>query len=94
MVNGANLAPVHIDPGKGTGITGRQISQQLRNNGGFSNGNGGTFKAYGRVNPGAGLFGYSQAAHQTIIVAVKRGGGWRVFAQIDMGTNLTVERID
>jgi hypothetical protein len=94
MVNGANLAAAHIDPqGRTTGITGLHIAQQLRNSGGFSNGNGGTFKAYGRVDPGSPLFGYPQTAQQMIIVAVKRGGGWRVYAQIDMGTHITVDRI-
>jgi hypothetical protein len=94
MVNGANLAAAHIDPeGLKTGITGQHIAQQLRNSGGFSNGNGGTFKAYGRVDAGSALFGYPQAAQQMIIVAVKRSGAWRVYAQTDMGTHITVDRI-
>lgn len=94
MVNGANLAAAHIDPqGRTTGITGQHISQQIRANGDFSNGNGGTFEAYGRIAVGSGLFGYPQTAQQMIIVAVKKAGTWRVYAQIDMGTHFTGERI-
>jgi len=95
MVNGTDLAAAHIDPqGLVTGITGQHISQQLRANGGFSNGNGGTFKAYGRVDDGSNLYGYPQSAQQMIIVAVKRASGWRVYAQIDVGGHLSAKRID
>jgi hypothetical protein len=95
MVNGTSLAAAHIDPqGKKTGITGQQISAQLRDHGGFSNGNGGTFKAYGRVPVGSDLFGYPQTAHQMIIVAVKSGTNWGVYAQIDLGEDRHVQRID
>ena len=94
MVNGGDLAAAHIDPqGKTTGITGQHISQQIRANGGFSNGNGGTFEAYGRIAVGSGLFGYPQTAQQMIIVAVKKAGAWRLYAQSDMGTHITAERI-
>jgi hypothetical protein len=94
--NGGNLAAAHIDPeGKTTGVTGQQISQALRDNGGFQNGIGGTFKAYGRVADGSGIYGYPQSAQQMIIVAVKRTGNWRVYAQIDKGNDtLVVNRID
>lgn len=94
-VNGGDLAAAHIDPqGHTTGFTGQYIAQQLRDNGGFSNGNGGVFHAYGRVAAGSNdPGGYPQAAHQMIIVAVKRNGGWRVYAQTDMGTHFTAERI-
>lgn len=94
MVNGGSLAAAHIDPqGRTTGTTGQHISQQIRASGDFSNGNGGAFKAYGRVDPASGLYGYPQTALQMIIVAVKRGGAWRVYAQIDMGTHIIAERI-
>lgn len=95
MTHGGNLAAAHIDPqGRTTGTTGQTISQALRTNGGFSNGIGGTFKAYGRIDNGSGLFGYPQTAQQMTIVAVKRSGAWEVYAQIDMGTHRDVERID
>lgn len=94
MPNGANLAAAHIDPqGLVTGITGQQISAQLRANGGFSNGNGGNFQAYGRVDVNSGLFGYPQTAQQMIIIAVKKAGAWRVYAQTDMGVHFTADRI-
>jgi hypothetical protein len=95
MVNGGDLAAAHIDPqGRVTGVTGQAISLHLRNSGGFANGNGGTFKAYGRIDNGSGLYGYAQAAQQMTIVGVKRASAWQVFAQIDMGTHRDVERID
>jgi hypothetical protein len=50
-------------------------------------------RAKGRVNPNLGLFGYPQTAQQMIIVDVKKAGEWRVYAQIDMGTHFTAERI-
>ena len=89
MVNGASLAAAHINPQTGTGITGQHISQQLQVGGGFENGNGGEFKAYGRVDtPGPNVFGYPQNAQQMIILAIKQGGAWHVYAQIDMGQKL------
>jgi len=95
MVNGGSLAAAHIDPqGKATGTTGQQVSQDMRANGGFANGNGGTFKAYGRIADGSGLFGYPMAAQQMTIVGVKRGVDWRVYAQIELGDHRDVERID
>jgi hypothetical protein len=95
MVNGGALAAAHIDPqGKATGTTGQQVSQDMRDNGGFANGNGGTFKAYGRIADGAGVLGYPMATQQMTIVGVKRGADWRVYAQIELGTHREVERID
>jgi len=97
MVNGGDLAAAHIDPSAvidRSGVTGQQVSQAMRANGGFANGNGGTFKAYGRVAEDSGLFGYPQNAKQMIIVGVKLAGAWQVYAQIDMGDHRDVARID
>lgn len=93
MVNGASLAAAHIDPGLGTKIRGQDVSQQLQANGGFSNDIGGTFRAYGRVDPGPNVFGYPPNAQQMTILAVKQSGAWCIYSQIDMGTHLDVSRI-
>lgn len=95
MTSGGNLAAAHIDPqGHATGVTGQTVSQAMRDNGGFQNGNGGTFQAYGRVADGSAEFGYPQSATQMIVVAVKRGGAWRVYSQTELAGALTVRRLD
>jgi hypothetical protein len=95
MVSGTDLAAAHIDPQEAkTKIDGQHVSKQMRDHGGFSNGNGGTFKAYGRIADGSNLFGYPKAAQQMIVVAVKRSGSWRVYAQIDLGAHMDGKRID
>lgn len=96
MVNGSNYAAAHIDPGRGEGAsTGEVISQALRAHGGFRNGNGGTFKAYGRVGDGSGLFGYGKSVGYTIIIAVKHSNTWEVYAQLQhVDKHVEVKRID
>jgi hypothetical protein len=96
--DGASLVAAHIDPGGGIGRTtthtGQSVSQALRANGGFRNGNGGTFRAYGRVNDENRDFGYPMSADQMIIAALKVENRWRVYAQITEGTGWRVKRID
>jgi hypothetical protein len=95
--DGTSLVAAHIDPGGGVGRTsphsGESISQTLRVNGGFKNGNGGVFRAYGRV-ADAGVFGYPKSATQMIITALTHSGRWHVYAQIAEGNGFRVERID
>jgi hypothetical protein len=95
--DGTSLVAAHIDPGGGVGRTsphtGESISQALRANGGFNNGNGGVFRAYGRV-ADAGPFGYPKSATQMIITALKHHGRWQIYAQIAEGNGFRVERID
>jgi len=92
-VHGGVLAAAHIDPGRGTGHTGREISKALRNHGGFSNGNGGEFKAYG-MRREEDSFGYPRGALQTIIVGIKQGTTWVVYAQTLLGDTIRVQQID
>ena len=95
--DGSSLVAAHIDPGGGVGRTsphtGESISQALRATGGFDYGNGGVFRAYGRVADG-GPFGYPKSATQMIITALKHNGRWQVYAQIAEGNGFRVERID
>jgi hypothetical protein len=91
MVNETNLAAAHIDPEKK--VTGQHVSQQLRAHGGFSNGVGGTFRAYGRVDDGSRTYGYPQSAYQMIIVAVRQRA-WEVYAQIAREKTWDTRRID
>jgi hypothetical protein len=96
--DGSSLVAAHIDPGGGVGRTttntGQSISQALRANGAFKNGNGGAFRAYGRVNDENLDFGYPMSADQMIITALKVNSHWRVYAQITEGTGWRVKRID
>ena len=96
--DGSSLVAAHIDPGGGVGRasthTGQSISKALRASGGFSNGNGGVFRAYGRVADGSADFGYPQSSTQMIIVALVHKGRWQVYAQISQGAGFRVERID
>ena len=96
--DGSSLVAAHIDPGGGVGRTsthtGQSISKALRASGGFNNGNGGVFRAYGRVADGASDYGYPQSSTQMIIVALVHKGRWQVYAQIANGTGFRVERID
>lgn len=97
MINGQDYAAAHIDPGRGAGAyTGDFISAQLRANGGFQNGNGGTFKAYGRIPNGSGLFGYEGSVGHMIIVAVRGPDNtWKVYAQHqNVDGSMEVRRID
>lgn len=95
-----DLVAAHLDPGGGnrgpTTHTGESISQALRQRGGFRNGNGGAFRAYGRV-ANAGTFGYPYAK-QVIITALKNpqdNGRWAIYAQIEsLAGGFRVERID
>lgn len=93
----SSLVAAHIDPGGGVGRTsthtGESVSKALRENGGFRNGNGGVFRAYGRVSNGA-EYGYPLTASQMIITALKGKSGWKVFAQIAEANGFRVERID
>lgn len=84
-VNGGSMVAAHIDPGGGIGRTsefdGVGISKELREGGGFANGNGGEFKAYGRV--ANNDFGYPEDADQMTIVAVRSNEQiWGVYAQV------------
>ncbi|MBN2122886.1 MAG: hypothetical protein JW821_01215 [Deltaproteobacteria bacterium] len=96
----SELLAAHIDPGAASGGEGRLsspedgkvMSKKLREEGGFSNGNGGTFKAYGRVESSA-KFGYG--AGRVIIMGVKKNSAWEVYSQIQgIDRSLTVSRID
>jgi hypothetical protein len=95
--DGTSLVAAHIDPGGGMGRnsnhTGQSISKALREGGGFRNGNGGVFRAYGRVSD-PGQFGYPATASQMIITAVKRDGRWQIFAQIAEDNGFRVQRIE
>jgi hypothetical protein len=95
--DGSSLVAAHIDPGGGIGRTsnhtGESVSKALRDNGGFRNGNGGVFRAYGRV-ADATQFGYPTSAQQMIITALRLKNRWRVYAQIAEQTGFTVKRID
>jgi hypothetical protein len=95
--DGGSLVAAHIDPGGGVGRTsvhtGESISQALRATGGFANGNGGVFRAYGRV-ADAGQYGYPKSATQMIITALKHNDRWQVYAQIAEGNGFRLERID
>jgi hypothetical protein len=94
--DGSNLLAAHIDPGKGSGVQGRDVSVAVRQGGGFGGaGNGGQFKAYGRVPNESGFFGYPESAAQMTIVGVKAAGQWRLYAQITaLDGGLTALRID
>jgi hypothetical protein len=94
--DGTNLLAAHIDPGKGSGVQGRDVSLAMRQGGGFGGGgNGGQFKAYGRVPTESGEFGYPESAAQMTIVGVKAAGTWRLYAQITaIDGKLTSLRID
>lgn len=94
--NGSSLIAAHIDPGLGTGVAGTAVSKAMRDNGGFAGGgNGGDFKAYGRVANNSGLFGYPESAAQMTIIGVKAAGQWRLYAQITgLDGSLTASRID
>lgn len=96
-IDGSTLVAAHIDPGGGVGRTSRHtglsVSQALRAGGGFRNGNGGVFRAYGRV-AGVDQFGYPQSATQMIITALIHKGRWQVYAQIAEGNGFRVQRID
>ena len=93
----SSLVAAHIDPGGGIGRkskhTGESVSKALRENGGFLNGNGGIFRAYGRVSDKS-QYGYPPSATQMIITAFKGKNGWKVFAQIAEANGFRVERID
>ena len=87
-VNGGSIVAAHIDPGGGVGrvndFDGVGISQKLRDDGDFANGNGGEFNAYGRI-AGSG-FGYPTDAEQMTIVAVRSNNNvWGVYSQIIKG---------
>lgn len=85
------LRAAHIDPEKGKGETGETLSAKLRQGGAFSEGNDGKFYACGRVaNPNSD-FGYG--AGYTVIIAIKGGGGWEIYAQTINGKVLTVKQI-
>ncbi len=94
--DGSNLLAAHIDPGKGSGVQGRDVSLAMRQGGGFgAAGNGGQFKAYGRVPTESDEFGYPESAAQMTIVGVKVAGAWRLYAQITaLDGGLTALRID
>lgn len=90
--SGGSLVAAHIDPGGGVGrksdYDGVTISKSLRESGGFANGNGGTFKAFGRIE-GAG-YGYPKSADQMTIVGVKNiNDQWEVYAQVITGGEIT-----
>lgn len=93
--DGTNLRAAHIDPVRGSGYSGQDVSLAMRTNGGFANANDGPWRAYGRVADNSGLYGYPQSAEQMIIVGIKDGGEWKVYAQVtEQGGNLRAERID
>jgi len=96
-INGTEITAAHIDPGGGMGRVSPYVGQDVTNAlgkgaGGFSNGNGGTFKAYGRVGDEGG-YGYSQGAKQMTIVALKRKGTWKVYSQSLIGDAIHAEKI-
>jgi hypothetical protein len=78
MADGNKFAAAHIKP---KGISASDLFQRLRAEGGFSNGNEGNFHAYGQLAPHADGLGYPEG-RLSVIVAVKQGSTWRVFAQI------------
>ena len=87
-VNGGSIVAAHIDPGGGVGRTsefdGITVSKAMREDGGFANGNGGEFKAYGRID-GNG-FGYPADIDQMTIVAARaHDDNWHVYSQIVFG---------
>jgi len=87
-INGGSIVAAHIDPGGGVGrksiYNGVMVSEAMRENGGFANGNGGEFKAYGRVE--GNEFGYPQDIDQMTIVAAKSHDDiWHVYSQIVQG---------
>lgn len=95
-----SLVAAHVNPGGAPGsgvpkaIGATELPRVLRKRGGFSNGNSGEFKVYGRT-AGSG-YGYPQdSVEQMTIVAVRKESGWRVYAQQAFGDGrLVVERID
>lgn len=88
----ASLITAHIDPEKGKGVDGADIGKRLGAAGGFANGNGGVFRAYGRTQD-ATKFGYGDGS--MIIIAVRRGGTWEIWSQLTAVSGArTVERID
>jgi hypothetical protein len=94
--DGSNLLAAHIDPGRGSGVQGRDVSRAVRQGGGFGGGgNGGEFQAYGRVPSESQEWGYPESAAQMTIVGVKKAGEWRLYAQITaLDGGLTALRID
>lgn len=87
-INGGSIVAAHIDPGGGIGRSseydGVTISKALRENGGFANGNGGEFKAYGRID--ANGYGYPKDVDQMTIVAARSHDDiWHVYSQIVLG---------
>jgi hypothetical protein len=91
--DGSNLLAAHIDPGKGGGVQGRDVSLAVRQGDGFGGGgNGDRFKAYGRV---PNESGYPESTAQMTIVGGKAAGAWRLYAQIKaLDVGLTVLRND
>jgi len=91
-VDRRSLITAHIDPEKGKGVDGADIGKRLGAEGGFANGNGGTFRAYGRTTDRS-KFGYGDGS--MVIVAVRRDGTWEIWAQLtEVSGNVIVERID
>jgi hypothetical protein len=88
----SSLVAAHIDPEKK--IDGDKMADVIRPGGGFANGNGGVFRAYGRQRDPA-KFGYPIDAQQMIVVAVCRDNKWEIWSQItENNGSRTVERID
>lgn len=88
----SSLITAHIDPEKGKGVDGAAIGKRLGAGGGFANGNGGTFRAYGRTTDKA-KFGYGDGS--MVVVAVRRDGVWEIWTQLTgVSGARVVERID
>ncbi len=95
--DGTNIRAAHIDPGKGEDApSGAELSKTMREGGGFSDGNGGDFKVYGRVPDKSGLPGYPESAGSMTIVGVRKGTEWRLYSQIKGldGSIVSAQRID
>jgi hypothetical protein len=89
QIHQTELVATHLDPGAAVGggrlaqndpqrVTADLMRQALINNGAFQNGNGGTFRVFGKDLNAA----YAYPHGRIIIVSVYRNNEWRVYAQI------------
>lgn len=91
-----SVRAAHIDPGNtAADPSGTELSETMRSDAGFANGNGGNLKVYGRVPNGSDEFGYPESAGQMTIIGLKDGMNWKIYSQImNLDGSLVAQRID
>jgi hypothetical protein len=106
-INGTSLVAAHVDPGGGVGRTGGTTGEDARKtmvtHTGFRNGNGGTFKVYGRLATSSDGYGYGNirdtasriASRQMAIIGLLGKNGWKLWSQqVFVDGAIVVQRID